>query len=185
MLGTAYRIAPRLARCVRRHSLVNRFHQQCCSIRWRRQNAGFSQSEKTIRPVVSEGDHSYTRFNVERQRRDPDSLLNWISTLIRLRRECPEIGWSNRRILPAGTSQALAICYEWRGTCVVVVHNTDRVAHTAWFNINAPGGDTLYDLLGSGESRADAQGAHQIAIEGYGSRWFRVGSLNYALERNR
>ena len=38
--------------------------------------------------------------NVERQRRDAASLLRWTTRMIRLRKECPEIGWGAWRILP-------------------------------------------------------------------------------------
>ena len=146
-------------------------------------HAGFSRAETTIRPAVSEGPYSYSRVNVEAQRRDPTSLLNWMANLIRLRHECPEIGWGNWKILSTGNPRTLAMCYEWQGTCVVVVHNFDETAHEVRIRPEVDGGDRLFDLLEERQSEADASGTHRIALDAYGYRWFRVGSLNYALRR--
>jgi maltose alpha-D-glucosyltransferase/alpha-amylase len=48
--------------------------------------AGFSSAKKTVLPVISKGPYSYTRVNVEAQRRDPNSLLSWTERMIRLRK---------------------------------------------------------------------------------------------------
>ncbi len=58
------------------------------------------------------GDHRIrstgtSRVNVEAQRRDPHSLLNWIERKIRMRQECPEISWGDWKILDAGTPGVL------------------------------------------------------------------------------
>ena len=57
-------------------------------------NAGFSTAtpSRLARPVV-EGRFGPMAVNAADQRRDPDSLLNWMERLIRRRRECPEFGW--------------------------------------------------------------------------------------------
>src|SRR5207249_4442264 len=55
--------------------------------------AGFSTAKKTILPVINKGPWSYRRVNVEVQRRDNNSMLNWTERMIRLRKECPEFGW--------------------------------------------------------------------------------------------
>src|SRR5215510_15459807 len=55
--------------------------------------AGFSTAKKTCFPVINKGPYGFERVNVEAQRRDPDSLLNCIERMIRLRKESPELGW--------------------------------------------------------------------------------------------
>jgi maltose alpha-D-glucosyltransferase/alpha-amylase len=145
--------------------------------------SGFSMVEKTVHPVIDEGVYRYERVNVEAQRRDPQSLLTWTTHMIRLRQECPEIGWGSWEILPTGKPQALAMRYDWRGNCVVVVHNFDHQAHELQIKLEIEGGDLLVDLIAEEQSRADEQGVHYIAIDAYGYRWYRVGGLNYALYR--
>jgi maltose alpha-D-glucosyltransferase/alpha-amylase len=60
-----------------------------------RKHGGFSSSGRVIRPVVSDPIYGYKRVNVSEQRRDPQSLLNWMERKIRMRRECPEISWGD------------------------------------------------------------------------------------------
>src|SRR5690606_33996885 len=57
--------------------------------------AGFSTAEKLVHPVIEKGLWSYERVNVEAQRRDPSSFLRWTMRMIRIRKECPEIGWGD------------------------------------------------------------------------------------------
>ena len=49
-------------------------------------NAGFTKSDKPILPVISEGAYSFEHVNVAVQRRDPNSLLNWMERMIRMRK---------------------------------------------------------------------------------------------------
>jgi glycosidase len=63
-------------------------------------NAGFTQSAKPLMPVIADGAYSYPHINVAAQRRDPDSLLNWMERMIRMRKEIPEIGWAISAFFP-------------------------------------------------------------------------------------
>ena len=63
---------------------------------------------------ISDPIYGYQRVNVEAQRRDPQSLVNWIERKIRMRKECPEISWGDWRILDPGTSGVLVMRYDWR-----------------------------------------------------------------------
>jgi maltose alpha-D-glucosyltransferase/alpha-amylase len=105
--------------------------------------------------------------------------------MIRLRKECPEVGWGDRRILPSGSPSVLAIRYDWRGNSVVVVHNFDEKAHEARIKPEVQGGDTLVNLLVKDQSAADETGTHRIALEAYGYRWYRVGGLSHVLRREK
>lgn len=145
--------------------------------------AGFSTAAETVSPVIGEGVYGYPQVNVESQRRDPDSLLNWTAHMIRLRHECPEIGWGEWKVLPAGSPHVLAMCYDWRGNCVVTIHNFAEKACEAQIRLDVAGGEKLVDLLEERENQADSAGLHHIPLDGYGYRWFRVGDLNYAINR--
>ncbi|MDQ3331351.1 MAG: alpha-amylase family protein [Planctomycetota bacterium] len=147
--------------------------------------AGFSKADKTVYPVVDKGVYSYKQVNVEAQQRDPGSLLNWMRKLIRVRQECPEIGWGDWKILKSGDPRVLAMRYDWRGNSIVVVHNFDERACEVKLKPDVDGGERLVDLLAEDESRADGRGVHLIPLEAYGYRWFRVGGLNHAIRRER
>ena len=147
--------------------------------------AGFTTGETPTRPVIEEGPYSYREVNVEKQRRDPNSLLNWTVQMIRLRKECPEIGWGSWTALPTRSPHILAICYEWRGSAVVTVHNFSSRPQEAHFRVPVADGGILTNLMANEEARGKATGEHRISLEAHGYRWFRVGRGGYALKVRR
>ena len=147
------------------------------------EQAGFSICTKTVHPVISQGPYSYKEVNVEAQRRDPGSLLSWMTRMIRLRKECPEIGWGDWKIIPTRTPTVLALRYDWRGNSIIVVHNFDEKAHEVQIKPDVEHGDRLINLLDEDQSTAAPNGVHRIVLEAYGYRWYRVGSLNHILRR--
>ena len=146
--------------------------------------AGFTVSEKPVHPLIQKGPYSCEVINVEAQRRDPDSLLNWTADMIRVRKECPEIGWGDWKILPTRSPNLLVMRYDWRGNALITIHNFDEKPHEARLRLG-PGGDRLVNLLVEKESQADETGTHKIALEGYGYHWYRVGGLNHILRREK
>jgi len=147
-------------------------------------NAGFSSARRLTNPVISKGPYGYQAVNVDAQRRDPGSLLNWMIKMIRVRKECPEIGWGEWTSLPTGLSGVLALCYSWRGNRVVVLHNFSREPQEIQLRVGGEDGDRLISLLDIDDSHAIENGRHRIALPAYGYKWYRVGGLNYALRRS-
>jgi maltose alpha-D-glucosyltransferase/alpha-amylase len=74
--------------------------------------AGFSTAEQLVVPVITQGVYAYAQVNVEAQRRDPQSLLNWTERLIRLHKECPEFGWGRWQVLRTNSPHVLAVRYD-------------------------------------------------------------------------
>jgi maltose alpha-D-glucosyltransferase / alpha-amylase len=147
------------------------------------EHAGFSTAPTVVRPVIDEGLYSYRDVNVEKQRRDPNSLLRWTMGMVRLRKECPEIGWGDWRIVPTGERQVLAMVYDWRGNRILCVHNLDaRPLEVALDAARAPG-DRLANLIDVEEVDPDDDGRFRVALAAHAYRWYRVGGLNYALAR--
>ncbi|PRY10193.1 maltose alpha-D-glucosyltransferase/alpha-amylase [Pontibacter ummariensis] len=150
-------------------------------------HAGFSRAGKIVQPIIDQGPYAYSHINVEDQRRKPESLLNWMTALIRLRKECPEIGWGDWEILPTGLPQVLCLYYCWRGNSLVILHNFDVRPHVISLNLNLQQKKEyrLVDLMVNDESMADEKGNHTIMLEAYGYRWFRVGDLSHLLYRSK
>ena len=144
-------------------------------------HGGFTKSNKPVLPVIDDSIYGYRRVNAAVQRRDPHSLLNWTERIIRMRKECPEIGWGDWTILPARNPHVLALSYQWRGNSVLVVHNFSPEPQSV--SVEA-GEDTLVNLLTEEHSRSE-DGVHRLALDAYAYRWFRVGGLAYILEREK
>lgn len=148
-------------------------------------NGGFSTADELVHPVISDGVWSYEHVNVAAQRRDPNSLLNWTAKMIRLRKECPEIGWGRCTILETGTPYVLALRYDWRGNSVLVVHNFDKRPHEIALEPGEEGSERLSNLLAEEEHEAGEDGIHRMALDALDYRWFRIGGLDYAINRGR
>jgi maltose alpha-D-glucosyltransferase/alpha-amylase len=140
-------------------------------------HGGFSVAEKPLLPSVSEGPFGYHRVNVAAQRPDPGSLLNCTERLIRMRKECPEFGWGDYRVLRTGSPHVLAVLTTWRKNAMVAVHNFADAACEVVLAIPGAERTPLTNLLSQEHSAPDERGRHAIALEPYGYHWFRVGPL--------
>ncbi|HEV2722000.1 MAG TPA: alpha-amylase family protein [Thermoanaerobaculia bacterium] len=149
------------------------------------EHGGFSAAKRTVLPVIDDEVFGYRHVNAADQRRDPNSFLNWTERVMRMRKEVPEIGWGEWQVLDCGAPQVLALRYDWRGNSVVVAHNVDAKPHTIRLSIAGGERAQLVNLLSNDHSDGDGRGAHTIAVEGYGYRWYRVGGLGYILNRER
>jgi len=148
-------------------------------------HGGFTKAAKPGVPVIEGGPYGYEHVNVANQRRDPNSLLNWIERLIRMRKECPEFGWGDVTPLETGNTNVLALRYDWRNNAVLAIHNFAGKPCEIAFD-PGPGGETprLMNLLSDAHSDPGEDGLHRIVMEAFGYRWFRVGGLDYLLRRS-
>ncbi|WP_420967103.1 alpha-amylase family protein [Bradyrhizobium sp. B120] len=148
-------------------------------------HAGFTESDKPCSPVIDEGPYGYEHINVAKQRRDPNSMLNWTERIIRMRKEVPEIGWGDFRVIATRDPAILAIRYDWRNNSVLFVHNLDETPREASLSVGLSGNDGkhLINLLSEDHSEANDRGKHILMLEAYGYRWYRVGGLDYLLKR--
>jgi maltose alpha-D-glucosyltransferase/alpha-amylase len=145
--------------------------------------AGFTESDQPVLPVISQGPYGFEHVNVAAQKRDPNSLMDWTERMIRMRKEVPEIGWGDFSIIPTGQPEVLAIRYDWRNNSALFVHNLSAVPTEVKFGSAAKVDGQLVNLLASDHSTPDASGQHCILLEPYGYRWFRIGGLDYLLKR--
>ena len=146
--------------------------------------AGFSQSSRTILPVISDGPYGFEHVNVAAQRRDPDSMMNWMERMIRMRKEIPEIGWGDFSFLKVPAAQVLAMRYQWRNNSVVVLHNLGDGPCEVHLRLGRKSGSNqdLINVLSEDHSLPSSAGTHRILLEPYGYRWYRVGGLDYLLK---
>ncbi len=147
-------------------------------------HGGFSTAKRIVRPVIADPVYGYRQVNVADQRRDPDSLLNWMERVIRTRKECPEISWGAYRVLRTNAADVLALRYDWRNTSLVTLHNFAEQPRRVTFGIDGAGGELLAPLFGSKQSRAGNDGRHRISLGPFGWQWFRGGGADSVLSRS-
>lgn len=148
-------------------------------------HGGFTGGDKSILTVITGGAYGYEHVNVAQQRRDPNSLLNWMERIIRMRKEVPEIGWGDFSVLRTRTPEVLALRYDWRNNSVIVLHNLGALPREILLDVGLAGKESerLVNLLSSDHSVANRSGKHCILLEPYGYRWYRAGGLAYLLNR--
>jgi maltose alpha-D-glucosyltransferase/alpha-amylase len=149
-------------------------------------NAGFTKSAKPVMPVISAGPYGFEHVNVAAQRRDPDSLLDWMERIIRMRKEVPEIGWGDFSFISARAAEVLIMRYDWRNNSVLCVHNLSSVPREVSFSVDNGQQEacTLVNLLSENHSQPEDGDKHRILLEPYGYRWYRVCGLDYLLNRS-
>lgn len=146
-------------------------------------NGGFTKSNKPILPVISEEAYAFQYVNVADQRRKPESLLNWMERIIRMRKEVPEIGWGTFEFLSTKSASMLAMRYDWRDNAVLCIHNLSDEPGEARVSLRRNENCTLVNLLSENHSHPEKNSTHCILMEPYGYRWFRVCGLDYLLKR--
>jgi maltose alpha-D-glucosyltransferase/alpha-amylase len=149
-------------------------------------NAGFTKSDKPCQPVISDGPYGFPNTNVAAQRRDPNSLLNWMERIIRMRKEVPEIGWGDFSFVSTGTPHILAMRYHWRNNSVLCVHNLSAEPREVRLKLatDNEAGCELVNLLSDEHTQPLRDGAHRVLLEAYGYRWYRVCGLDHLLKRS-
>jgi maltose alpha-D-glucosyltransferase/alpha-amylase len=161
----------------------------CCRtpMQWSTEpNGGFTKSAKPVVPVISEGPYGFQHVNAADQRRDSNSMLNWTERIIRMRKEVPEVGWGDFKVIATHDPAVLVLRYDWRNNSVLFVHNMHEQPREVSFATGLPGetGKRLINLLAEDHSHADGRGKHTLMLEAYAYRWYRVGGLDYLLKRS-
>ena len=139
-------------------------------------NGGFSTARASRLPgPVTTGGFGPEFVSVSAQRRDQDSLLAFMSLLVRRYRECPELGWAPVEVLEQPHSCVLALRSAVDDAVVITLHNFSADPLTVPLDLALEEGEyRLIDLIEDGEVEVGPNGAAEIPLEGYGHRWFRL-----------
>jgi maltose alpha-D-glucosyltransferase/alpha-amylase len=139
-------------------------------------NGGFSRAEpdQLVLPVISDGPFSYKKVNVADQRIDPSSFLNWFSTAIRARRQCPECGWARFEGLNTDKESVLAHSAGWDRGRIVALHNLSADGCRVHVDLDDLEQHRFIEVFS--DHRYDDPRKHQTEFElaPYGYRWFRL-----------
>lgn len=139
-------------------------------------NGGFSSIDASDLPTpIVEGRFGPEHVNVENQRRDPDSLLNFMTLLIQRYRECPELGWGRFEVLDQPHRSVLAHRCTWEDATLLALHNLGSEPCTVPLDLGRlEPGDRLADLLRDEITELPESGQIELVLEGFGYRWLRV-----------
>jgi trehalose synthase len=136
-------------------------------------SGGFSAAapEQLVRPLPG-GSFGPDRVNVADQRREPDSLLRFMSRLVHQRRDTPELGFGQSTLIENEPPALFAQRADWQGSTVFTVHNLSDERVGAELDLGEDVVD-VEDLLELREHRVDG-GRLRIELDGYGYLWLRA-----------
>jgi maltose alpha-D-glucosyltransferase/alpha-amylase len=139
-------------------------------------NGGFSDADpnELVRPPVSDGAFGYETLNLKAQRADPDSLVNWIASLIRVRKECAAIGTGEWSAVETGNDAILGLRHTGDDSSVLTLVNLSGDEQT--FSVELPKEciPLTADLFRD-EPYSPVTGENpEITLNGYGYRWMRT-----------
>ncbi|HEV2888330.1 MAG TPA: alpha-amylase family protein [Jatrophihabitans sp.] len=142
-------------------------------------SGGFSTAgvAELLRPLPARGNYTAKRVNVEAQRLDRHSLLRWFEELIRVLRECPEIGVGQVSVIDRPLPRSvLAHRFDAPEGAILLVHNLAGTPVT----LDLSGVDlgksakAPYEVFADGRYEPPAKNLAQLELNGWGYRWIRL-----------
>jgi maltose alpha-D-glucosyltransferase/alpha-amylase len=139
-------------------------------------SAGFSTASpaELVRPILSRGAFAARRVNVRSQRRDSGSLLRWFEELIRVLRECPEIGVGEPTVLDLPLPRSvLAHRFDAPEGTILLLHNLADVAVTIDLRSIAFS-EPPNEVFADADYGPLPRKLTELELHGWGYRWIRL-----------
>jgi maltose alpha-D-glucosyltransferase/alpha-amylase len=137
-------------------------------------NAGFSSapSDRLVLPVITGGEFGYEKLNVAAQERDPNSFLNWLERMTRIRMRTSEFGTARCEWLDASDPAVLVHCCIGERCTVFAIHNlSGRELDVTVSTERKPA--HLFDILQNREHSAPGDGPLRFHLKPYAYLWLR------------
>ncbi len=141
-------------------------------------NAGFSRADPAalVLPPIMDPIYGFPAVNVESQARDQHSLLNWMRTMLAVRRQHRAFGRGTQRFLYPGNRRILAYLREHsdeQGEEVLLcVSNLSRTAQAVELDLSAFSGRTPIDIVGGNAFPPIGQLSYLLTLPAYAFYWF-------------
>ncbi len=137
-------------------------------------NAGFSQAapDKLYAPIIQHAPYGPDQVNVASQVSDPNSLLNFIRLLVKLRKQHHAFGFGNLQWCTLTNLSVLAFKRTYQNETIVVLNNlsdSDQTVHLKESEVNG----TPVDLISQEQKAAFKDGEIQLTLSPYQFLWLR------------
>jgi len=139
-------------------------------------NGGFSRANpsRLSSPVIMDPVFGYEAVNVEAQRDDPSSLLNWMRQMIKLRRVFKVFGRGSIEFLSPSNPKIVAYVRRYEDERVLCVANLSRFAQPVSLDLPQLQGVTPIEMLGYVEFPKIGSGPYCLSLGPYGFFWFEL-----------
>jgi maltose alpha-D-glucosyltransferase/alpha-amylase len=139
-------------------------------------NGGFSRANpsRLSSPLIMDPVFGYEAINVEAQRDDPSSLLNWMRQMIKLRRVFKVFGRGSIEFLAPSNPKIVAYVRQYENERVLCVANLSRFAQPVSLDLPQLQGVTPIEMLGYVEFPKIGASPYCLSLGPYGFFWFEL-----------
>jgi len=139
-------------------------------------NAGFSTAEpdRLCLPLIADPEFGYHAVNVESQRRNPASLLNWTRRLVEVRRSTRVFGRGSIQVLEPANHRVLAFTRTLDGETTLVVNNLAGTAQVAELDLASLAGAIPIEMFGGSIFPRIGPEPYVMMMGSYDFYWFRL-----------
>jgi maltose alpha-D-glucosyltransferase/alpha-amylase len=139
-------------------------------------NAGFSRADpqQLYLPPIMDPIYGYPSTNVERQIRDPSSLLSWTKRMLAVRKTSQAFGRGTRRFLKPGNRKILAYLREYGEDTILCVANLSRSAQPVELNLTSFKGRVPVEMLGRTAFPPVGDLPYLLTVPAHGFYWFKL-----------
>ena len=139
-------------------------------------NSGFSSAdpERLYHPVISNPLFGYQAVNVESQRRNEHSLLNWTRRLIQVRQSTQVFGRGTIEFLHPTNHRVLAYIRSLGDEQILVVNNLSSSAQAVELDLKDLAGAIPIEMFGGGLFPRVGALPYMLTLTPYSFYWFRL-----------
>ncbi|MDD2998563.1 MAG: maltose alpha-D-glucosyltransferase, partial [Candidatus Riflebacteria bacterium] len=139
-------------------------------------NGGFSAAdpERLFLPPVMEAITGFQAVNVEAQKRNPSSLLNWMKRLISVRKQFKAFGEGTLEFIKPANRNILAFVRNHADGNILCVANLSRSAQPVHLDLQKFKGYTPVEMLGKNQFPTISDEPYQLSLAAYGFYWFEL-----------
>ncbi len=139
-------------------------------------NAGFSRADpsRLYQPVIIDPIYHYQAVNVETQLRAPTSMLNWLTRMIRVRKEHRVFGRGSLEFVSCPNPKIVAYLRHYQDQTVLIVSNLARFAQPAELDLSAYQGSIPVEILGNTRFPRIGELPYFLTPGPHGFYWFRL-----------
>jgi maltose alpha-D-glucosyltransferase/alpha-amylase len=139
-------------------------------------NAGFSRADpqRLYLPPIMDPVYGYQAVNVEAQRREPYSLLNWMRRLIAVRKTHRAFGRGGFTMLHPGNRKVFAYVRQHEHEVILCAANLARSAQPVELDLSRFRGCVPVELLGGTPFPPIGELPYFLTLPGHGFYWFRL-----------
>jgi maltose alpha-D-glucosyltransferase/alpha-amylase len=139
-------------------------------------NGGFSTAdpERLYQPLISNPVYGYQAVNVESQRRQENSLLNWTRRLIQVRRATRVFGRGSIEFLKPANQRVLAYVRSLDSEKVLVVNNLSGTAQAVELDLQSLAGAIPIEMFGRSLFPRIRERPYVMTLGPYDFFWFKL-----------